>query len=118
MHNCCSAVVRRCKSLAFSGVSGSGCQGPPTTMLTGPFFCVTGDEAAGEVEEPNGLDVGPGDRDEPGFFPDAIARGCDGSIEAVISGLSGGGGSTGGVALEYRCESLSMLPRAFFRVLL
>lgn len=31
------------------------------------------------MEVPKGLEVGPGDKDDPGFFPDSTARGFPGS---------------------------------------
>jgi len=85
--------------------------------FNGPFLG-KGEAADGDAEAPKGLEVGPGDREEPGFFPDNTARGFPGSGVAWIRGFSGGGASTGGVAFECRWEGRSMFPRAFFRVLL
>ena len=48
-------------------------------MLTGPLLCKEGEEADGEADVPNGFEVGPGDKEDPGFLPDITARGLPGS---------------------------------------
>jgi len=85
--------------------------------FNGSFLGREGEEANDDAEVPKGLEVGPGNREEPGFLQ---ATWQEDFLDPVWIGLEGlaGVASTERVAFECRWERRTIFPRAFFRVLL